>query len=451
VGNLTFRPGFLPYGSDDSAVIFRSPLTSLASITTPEVGSATWIGEVGSGTTYDSVLGMNTNGTGGIRLQGITGYALLDNEFHVQFEIETEYLAYNNPVNGTVGHVPSTTSSMYTINAATGGPMTLLQKTAGGALQSWINSTVYNDSYIDWILDTTTAVNVLVHSQKKERFSKVDIWKSGDLICIAVNDLVIAAAKSAGHTNANLFANQYIGSDRGLLTFMASYYIRNLQIATRAPMLQSHPKLAKIAVLSDSIWSTDGISSAYRDNIISHVMRAQFAKAGLKAGKCYIDVNGGYTGFTTGTNDLSSKVAALLLENPTIVCIQMGHNDVSQSLTIDAAWEADIKTNILDPIIALDSVEHIFIGTVTSFKARTAYDIPAYTDLRTLVNNYIKSWTAYSSKIVIDDRYTVLGAESPEDETFVGQLTGSYDDFHLAPIGHYKAGVHIGQLILTTI
>jgi len=88
-----YPAGILPYGSADESVIFRSPLTSAASVTSPEVGLA---GVVVDTPMFDSQLGVLCGTApdyddGTIRLDTPTDYAKLENGGQLSFEIESVF------------------------------------------------------------------------------------------------------------------------------------------------------------------------------------------------------------------------------------------------------------------------------------------------------------------------------------------------------------------------
>jgi hypothetical protein len=57
--------------------------------------------------------------------------------------------------------------------------------------------------------------------------------------------------------------------------------------------------------------------------------------------------------------------------------------------------------------------------------------------------------TAKKGTIYVADVYTDVGAENPESNTFIGQLTGLYTNLHFAGIGLVKMGDSYARALVT--
>lgn len=427
--------GWLPYGSSDSSVILQLPLTS---------APAGWT-VVGS-PVHDSVKGLNPNGNGGYSKTSLTGYAALDYGGQISVEVEKAWACYNDPTNGSSGYTPAAQEYLLSVLAGTGGAQSIIDKTVGGALLGFMNGASQNKSFTDWKYDGGTTYNVLVHSGPKSDFVRINIgwWggKAGGLFVMAIDGHIYAAGLRAAGTNANVFQNIYLGSDRGIGGFMNGYYFRNLQISTRPPAMAVHPKLRRVSVLSDSLFNTDSLASVYRDEMASHTFRRYLENLGYRPGDMTVDVNSGYHVHDASVGNIfSSRVATLLANNPQVVLFRGGTNDVILGYTINAAWYAELQS-LMTSILAGTSVERIVVGKVPSTIASSASG--TYTAATraavSAINAYYDQLPAWNSKIVVADVYSALGGESPARGTFIGQVDGANDNLHCAAVGHKLMG-----------
>lgn len=428
--------GWLPYGSTDSSVIFQHPLTSAPPGWTL-IGSPI----------HDAAKGMNPNGTGGYSKANLTGYATLDYGGQISVEVEKAWACYNDPTNGSVGYTPAAQEYLLSVLAGTGGAQSIIDKTTGGALLGFMNGVSQNKSFTDWKYDGGTTYNVLVHSGPKSDFVRINIgwWGglAGGLFVMAIDGHIYAAGLRVAGTNANVFQNIYLGSDRGIGGFMNGYYFRNLQISNRPPAMAVHPKLRRVSVLSDSMFNTDSLASVYRDEMASHTFRRYLENLGYRPGDMTVNVNSGYHihDIGGGVNAFSSLVAALLANTPQVILFSGGTNDAILGYTIDASWYAELQS-LMTSILAGASVQRIVVGKVPSTIASSASGTytAAIRAAVSAINAYYDQLPAWNSKIVIADRYTALGGESPMANTFIGQVDGLNDNLHPAAIGHKLMG-----------
>lgn len=430
--SITNPCGWLPYGSSDESVIFQHSLTTAPTGWTI-IGSPI----------HDSVLGLNPNGNGGYSKANLTGYANLDFGGQVSVEVQKDWICYNDPTNGSFGLLPGVYQYVISMLATVGGAQGVLAKSTGGALLAFINGSITDRSFIDWKYDAATINNILVHSSGKSDFVRINVgWWGGlqdGIVVLAVDGHILGAKLRTGPTHSGVFANTYLGSDRGVGGFINGYYMRNVQISTRSPMMPAHPRLSVVSVLSDSMFTTDGLASVFRDEMSSHTFRRYLENSGFRPEKMTVDVNAGYTIGTAGTS-LSTRVAALLANSPTIVLFRGGTNDVILGDTINEAWNTGLQ-NLMTSILAGTSVEKIIIGTVpTTYGAKNSGH---YTDARRAsrdaVNSYINALPSWNSKIVVAHVNGAWG-DPPPNNTTIGQLNGLLNDLHAAALGHKIMG-----------
>lgn len=453
---------FLPYGVDDDSIIFRSPLTSEASFTSPEIGTAnSFTANITSGV-FDAVKGFNAKGDSNLSINQLTNYADLDNAGQISFELQTEWVCTYDPTNGSHGFLPvASQEQMLTISPGTGADDILLYRNKIGNqayMACWFNGMVIAtpDYYKDF-KQQGGAQTCYVHSGNKGEWVTINIgWSGGPEggeIMVSIDGLPYSGDKRNNGTDANLFQNIFIGSSPTSTSFVQDHYIRNLQISTRPPSRTVNKLVRKIAVLSDSMFEIDDFTSVRRDAISSMALRRRMQANGFSIGDLSVDVNSGYTIDTTGSNDLFDATNMTALENQraSIVVIRGGTNDVIQELTIDSTWFTNFKTQ-LTTILGWDATEAIVVSSVPGQSVCNSVAHNATRQANLLqINDYMSQLPAWNSKVYFHDAYTELGGESPADDVFLGQELGNNNNVHFAGKGHEINGTGLADFILENI
>jgi len=452
--NIYSASGWLPYGVSDDSIIFRTSLTSEASFTTPEIGGAGAL-TVAAGGNWDAVKGFNPN-TGSLFVNNMTNHLTCDDGFQISLQVERSWLCPPN-VNLSSGIyaegdvlVDATDEQMaiQAFNAA--GHMYLLLRHISTRTVRMINPDV-------------VLTNPITYADGKDEFVTVNIGYQGGFggrLFISADDCVIASVIGNDSAIAGTLEDLYIGARAAFNKFMSDHYIRNLQISNRPPSFPMHPKLARIGVISDSLFDSDNVvTSDHRDLQASWTIRRELAKKGLYCGDhlnvadqgaMYVGVHGSHTIQDSGSLDLSTHVPTLLAESPQIVLMRGGTNDIIQGNTIDATWDADLKA-FCDSILAGSSVTDLIVGTIPSLVANTSNWTSTDQANLVLANAYINNLPEYDSRISIADNFTDLGENNPIANTFKGQIVGyaaEGADVHCAGLGHYLMGKSYSDAIL---
>ena len=129
MGNLN-NSGWLPYGSADSSIILQHPFTSDPTAYLQSLGTVTAYGAP----TYDSTLGMLSNGAGGFRLVALAGRDNLDWGFQITYEVESVWLAADNAAIASSGYITptATNEAVFTGTSAVGPTFRSWLKDIGG-------------------------------------------------------------------------------------------------------------------------------------------------------------------------------------------------------------------------------------------------------------------------------------------------------------------------------
>jgi hypothetical protein len=429
--------GWLPYGSNDSSVLLQIPLTAETDVT----GLATATGAVtASGGVFDSVLGYNPKGAGTLSIIDLVDHATLDTQGQLSLEVSRAYACRLDAATWSNGDAAENSSSFISLHPNTGTASSqMITKGSAGQMQSTI-------------FGALNIANVYSHTAGKSDFVTLRIgWHggaNGGRCWYSIDDLDNGdlVRGSADPSWTGIFKRIYIGSNKAVNFFVKDSWCRNLQISNEAPMLPMQKNLSKVAILSDSMFNSAATTSGtatgdYRDATTIFTMKRELGKLGIRMGDVYSSINGGYAISSIPANSLADKVADVVAQNPSIPLYRGGTNDVINSgVAIDATWESELKAD-LTSLLAASSVKAIVIGTVPSTIGNSAW----YTDVirakTAAANAIIEALPDWDSRVYVADCYNKLGGESPEDETYIGQASGAYDDLHFAGVGHYKHGV----------
>lgn len=449
--------GWLPYGVDDDSIIFRSSLTSSASFTSPDVGGAdTALTEVAGGI-FDSVKGYNPN-TGYLYINDLTDWATCEDGYQISCEVQRSWLC--PPVSDLTNGVLSDGDVLD--NDGTGEQMFLASLTAAGYMKLLFRH--ISSGTVRVINPDATMTGVFAYSQGKDDYVTVNIGFHGGYggkMFLAIDGCVIGTQVGNDSTLSLTLKEFYIGSQAGANRHVTDHYIRNLQISNRPPAFPVHPKLAKIGILSDSMFNSDDVkNSNHKDVQASWTIRRELAKKGLYCGNhidttvdgaIHVSINSGDPIHDTGVNTpLIDSVSTLLAENPQVVLLRGGTNDIINGYTIDASWDTELKA-LCDAILAGGTETNLIVGTVPSLIGETASHTATDIANTALINGYIHALPAYNSKISVADNFTDMGGESPAANTFKGQISGYTNegaDVHCAGLGHYLMGKSYANEIL---
>jgi len=431
---------WLPYGSNDASVLLQHSLTSDPS--TYFATKATVL-TYGSTPLFDSVKGFCPNTSNGWRLTNLTGYLNLDYAGQISLEIEREFICQNDTTYYSQGYIPTAQEYILSCSPTAGSAINLGSKTTAGLFFASIGG---------------AAPNQAIFSPGKPGFIKVNIgWWGGIVggkVVVAIDDQVIYTGSRNLSTLVGMFANFYIGGDRGVAgRFMTKNYIRNLQISNKSPVYRFHSLVGTVALLSDSTANGDDVVSGnYKDVSAGWSFRRRMSKYGIDVGQMTVSVNGGYRlDNSLPGSYLYDKLAALLALNPQTVIIFGGTNDAAAQTPTSSGWQAQVTT-YLTGCFATPSVKLVIIAGPMSMTyggyAYTTYG-PQITAANTKIRAAISAWNiSYPSQpAVFADRFNYLGGESPAAGTFIGQVDGLNDNLHPCGYGHYLQGLCISDAI----
>jgi lysophospholipase L1-like esterase len=452
---------WLPYGSTDPSVLLQHPLTSdplsyfrskAGGSTKKQLQGGTTV-NVPDNTTFlfDPVLGFCPEAKNEFYLPNLTGYQNLDYGGQISFEVSRAWLANNENASpnwpNSSGYIPASNEFFLSALATTGGAQTIIRKyTTGGA-----------DAYL-----SSTDLPFYVSSQGKGDFVRVNIgWNGGRVggkFWVAIDDALVSSVTRNSSTLSGMFANFYLGSDRGVAGSYANtgYYIRNLQISNKAPVFTYHPRAGSIAILSDSTANTgDVIYGSYRDAVTSCSMQRRLSRQrNLDSVVPIVSVNGGYRIDNSAPGQyLRDQLPAVLATKPTVVVIMGGTNDAAGSRCSQSTWQAAVADYIND-CFATDYVKMVVLAapmTLTYASAYTAYEgevLIAKTKMQAAAYAWRAANPTDPRKVVVADRYTALGGTNPPPGTFIGQVDGLSDNLHCSGLGHVLQGYCIADAII---
>lgn len=471
-------PGWLPYGSNDDSVVLRLPLTEDFVAADANCSFITYAGTgvddggVGLGrATFDSERGMlayNPTGTLSYRLVGLTRRAELDAGGQVSFQVPRDWLSSNESDSTGWSNSGSTETA---IGPAQGGNEPLFSRSSV-RLSGSLGGGFYNINR--W--SGATSQTQRIHSVGKDEYVTINVgWGSGIIgghVILAVDGLPCMRSNRNNGSYANKWNRLWLGSMDGA-GFMGSVYgglayLRNLQISSRAPIFPVHPTLGKCVMFGDSLVQDMATNAPNMDNNPAFAIIRPLAKKGLLPGEFVTQTHGGHQVAQTGSMELYGELPGLLSENPTTVFLRAGSND-TDSDSETSAFDADFK-DMIEVILGLNSnpetsVQKLIIGTVPSRRAtlvNPTYDAGADPARVAAVNgdiNAIPAWieATHPSRhgdVAIADCYTRMGAETPGQAVFLGQLGDGLDypgDIHPGPGGNFLAGLAYADALLRVL
>lgn len=433
--------GWIPFGSDDDSILGQASCKTQASL---DALSGT-VTTTGSGLTFSND-GMDTNGSGGIKIATLTGYANLDNAGQISFDAPRSWVCFDDAAAHTTGLVPSANEVAIGL-----GSDQIATKTTSETMSCLLNGAQAAKELTDGIYNAAQSIPIAVNSGGRKETIRVQLGWMGSRIFMAFDDYIYAGGQMTG-VPSNDFANIYLGSLDGTNNYMSSGYpIKNLLISNKPPIFPVHTALRKVSFLSDSSMKQDAPNGTFRDGLTSQYFRGELARRGFRCGAVSVDVNGSHTIVDTATNNLSDRITALTAEYPQIVILSAGSNDVvTDALPMDQTWDTGLKS-LLTSILAISSVEKVIVRTVPSLKGDASQDTVAHRARRVIANDYIEALPSWNANVYVADFDVFINGESALASYFIGSDLESYDDFHLTPAGHYQHGVCYANTVLNAI
>ena len=342
--------GFIPYGATDTSIVFRSPLTSLASIQVPEIGTGHTVATEGTGQTFDPVKGLKPGPTGSYVLNNFPSGALLAAGGQLRCQVETKFLACGSGTSEySSGGVPqpgqewlfSFLATPYSNGNYIGINMQLnakrlqigvgygtTQATNGGGGDHYfsdaIGSTEWTDVAVTW---SGSSFNVYINGVFFRNIVRLNT------ITAPFNLLALSRYSGGGFELENSF-------------------IRNFQVSTRPAIWPVHTKLLNVMPFGDSYSHTTGAwQAAGHFNLGKYqTFDAELKKRGYTYGNFDTTQNYGgrrVIGSGNAALYLSDNIPAAIARNPTYVIFQAGTNDLTNTGSLNATnFTAAMKSHI---------------------------------------------------------------------------------------------------------
>ncbi len=456
-----YRTDWLPYGSDDEDVVLRHSLTTAPSAAEMGYSTRTIVGNAG-GPTHDPVLGMrafNIAAAASSAYRFDTASAALqacEQEGQLSFEIEAKWIAaVAANLSESAGDVTGAFEApfLFTSNSGTNNPF-CLGKVSNGAISFRFGAGT-DSSQIPFIggerLATANAFP-LVHSVGKSRFVRVNFAWWGGLTggdaCIAIDDFLCSrVVRVATGSTANLLNRLFFGCENGS-NFVPNHYMRNWQIAKRAPVFPVNKGIGRVGAQSDSILDFMNTFSAslYGEAMINCSALRYLQQQGIRIDGWGEQELGGGTVHNSGGIQFASTRAAVLAIRPDTVIIMGGTNDLP-----DAAFTTDYQDHInffmgVGAYAASQiRAQRVLLCTIPEGPTSLAggNTLALNTAIRALPAWWNGAQPALAGRISIIDVHTALhGGAVPRGTNWY------VDGVHLNSKGNYKVGTVIGKALL---
>lgn len=446
-------PGLLSYGSTDPSVIFRSPLTSLASIISPDIGGAAIITEEGTGAIFDPTKGLKPGASDSFAYSNLVKNDLLDSAGQIYFEVETAMLACSNAISeGSSGSVPQSGQEFFLsfaadpyLNGFYSTHCNISSKRLGMATGYGANIGV-------------SAPNYISDAMGKGQFTSIVIaWADGNYYLFV--DEVLQGSCSRESTISSPFHSMYIGRYTGGGSNLQTGFMRNLQIANKPPDFPVHPLLTKVQVFGDSYSNATYIYQGPQYNLgKSLVLAGELRKRSIMFG--VLDDTQSYGGRKViGSGDpavyLQDNISTALANDPTVVIFQAGANDLSTTGSLSSSAFTAAMQTIIQRFFGLNgnpatTVQRMLICTTPwapSYGSSAAVPDPVTAALKKpdittiqqtqlgLVSWFNNTYPSLAGRLAVQDVFSDYGGFNPDPTLF-----GATDLLHPSPKGHYVMG-----------
>lgn len=438
------------YGDDDGSIIWRSPLTSEASISSPLIGGGTYV-KSGTGQLFDAIKGVKTGASGYYYVDNFTNNNKLDFGGQLCFDVETAMLACSNADSeGSSGGTPQTTneSLMGFADQSLGynGQLYVLVGVKALSLQ------VGNGSVL-----TATSIKIS-DAIGKTQFTTIHVAWIGNTYRFFVNKVPVYTVTRPSNLTSPfrrlvIGMSPYAGAGQALTTA----YIRNLQISTRPLALSSHPALARVQVFGDSY--AEMSLSIVTDMKKDLNLRSSLVEMGIDCGVVNPQSYGGRKVIGSGNPALYllDNVATALAQRPTCVIFQAGTNDLTQTGSLNATTFSDSMKLIIEKFFGVNgnpgtTVQRMLVCS-TPWPPQYGGDVYAAErkpDIATIqiVQASLPAWfdaayPALAGRLEYENMFDDFGGFSPNPTYY-----GAADLVHPSSKGHYVMGKAWGRGIL---
>lgn len=354
---MTTRFGILPYDTADDSVVFRSPMTSLASIT--DIGG---LDRSTANNVFDSVKGMSPR-INGSNVSGINFHlstmtlesGSYDNlpQGQLSFEVERAYMSIPASVTDSEseGYENSTNEvcmAWGTNNGATGTLGYLYKRTAANNYDFYIKAG--QSGQVGSVYSSDNSVN--------PAWSTVTVSWTVNKVDLYIDGLHIFTRTRSASNALTQFGDIYLGNygnGAGQPNWNNQYYMRNFIMSSRPVVLNYHPILAHIMSVGDSFagGQYQNITSTVGQVNEVNTIAGRLNEKGFGFNSLTVYSNGGGAVINTAADDLKTDIngagktrAQGAAEKPTFIIFQGGVNDSGIYTTPE--FLDDLKEHVME-------------------------------------------------------------------------------------------------------
>lgn len=463
--------GFIPYGSDDSSVIFRRNLRARptnAGSAAGDVGTCTATDE-GTGATYDPVKGLICTTNNDIILSAINGSSAsmdtIRSGGQIYFEVETALLACDSATSEySSGGVTRGNERVFAL-MANPGPNgyyeTGFQVTSGKLISA---TTGYGTNLV---LGTSSWSDAIGAGE----FVPVVIANTGKDYTVYVND-VFFRTLSRLNTVPLGFDKIYLSRYpvAAPAQWLVSGHIRNLQISDRPLTFAGDRNLRTVTSFGDSYANATGTYISPFFNLEKALnMRSRLNAKGWDygsytnspyGGRRVIGTDGTWNKTDAAGSYLAPNCATMLAARPSTVIFQAGANDLTQTGSMSQMdFEASVKGFVeqcfgLNGNAATDVLRVVLCTTPWAPQypdaAQAELRKPDVTKIRNAIFSipiwFDSTYPALAGRVSVADVFSAFGGFNA-DPTYYA-IT---DLLHPGPKGHYVMGSAWGNALLNLV
>lgn len=460
--------GWLPYGTDDTSVMIRHPLT--AEMTAADLNCSSKVyygtgvddGGIGLGrATFDTRKGMllkNDTGYLSYRFTGLTDSTKLANGGQLTFEVSRDWVCTNE--NGSTGWNAAVLETIFA--ASQGGLDNMFNRT------SIIATSFHSGSSANFNIWDKTTGTLRVHSAQKGEYIKINIgWGSsakGGFTVLAIDGLPIMSAVRNNAAYSNKWNSFWFGSGNASNFLHSNYpgdcWIRNFQVSNRPPVFPVHPALSKVLYFGDSIVGNKLTNAPQMDCNGSLSILRSLANKGLFVGSIEAVTRSGRpvsSAQTAGANLNDEIQAYLVTHRPTMLYLRGGTNDSDSDIETND-FENALQT-IIERAFGLNgqpstTVQKMVVGNIPSKIQDTAYftsgDEGRILKMNKVYDGIVEWFNATyplrAGDLALARCYEYMKGNKPDPVTYIGQnSTTNPQDIHPAAGGNTLMGRAYGD------
>ena len=436
--------GFLEFGSGHPSVVLEHDLTA----------KPNWVADGIALTDLSTAVAGDFNETGFspngryLRFQGMLPTLIgSKDEGQISIDVEKEWCCVNDPASGSFGVTLPARQAIFEFQTVSNKNITIRRNLgADAAIDASWNGVGIDKNPINGLFQPATLT-----TRGKGDYVKLSIgWKtigSNVHMMLAVDGIVYGIESYVKSTiNEDLGDDVWIGGRSGT-DIVGDFRLRNLIVSNEAPEFSSD---RKILLFGDSQVrdSNQRVAPYYDNGQVWELLKALHRNHGVHhdSSQVWIERRPGYRVSEENIgNSLSEEITDVLSTiNPTDVILIAATNDAIGTIPADffSSYE-----NLVATIKNFSSVERFAATNVRSFIGNSSLDTPSNRSNRDTVNSYISGEV---NRLI--NAYILNGAEVPPDSfTWLGQISGEYNDLHLGVSAAEREGIAYAAAIMTEI